>query len=191
MKRKQAITWIIVFMVLVSVLPISFIVTQDCVNKIDYGKRNAAYTYFYQGKYFNTRNGGKEAPVSIPILSMKNWKDYPSVYEDYFNAILPYKRLMIRLNSTLHYYLFNETTNEQVIIGQDNWLFYREAVDSSCREGIFTDEKLAMIAQNLHNTETFLQSHGIEFVLFIAPNKETIYSYMLPDFYTKEVKLQQ
>lgn len=47
----------------------------------------------------------------------------------------------------------------------------------------YTKEQLKAITDNLLVTKRALERQGIEFVLFIAPNKETIYPEKLPDYY--------
>ena len=63
------------------------------------------------------------------------------------------------------------------MIGSDNWLFYSMESDIDDYKGtnLFTEGQLAQIASQLTTSEQWLSNRGSEFVLMIAPNKETIY----------------
>lgn len=97
---------------------------------------------------------------------------------------------MITLNSAIDYFCFNKSTKDYVIVGKDNWLFYSRLSDGnsiSCYQGtnLYSKETLAVIAENLVNQRDFLREQGVEFVLFIAPNKERIYYDEMPNQYGK------
>ena len=53
---------------------------------------------------------------------------------------------------------------------------------------LFTDEQLKTIADNLMSSKKVLENMGIEFILYIAPNKETIYKKEIPDYYELKSK---
>ncbi len=74
------------------------------------------------------------------------------------------------------------------MIGSDNWLFYSMESDIDDYKGtnLFTEGQLAQIASQLTTSEQWLSNRGSEFVLMIAPNKETIYGEEhLPSYYKK------
>ncbi len=115
-------------------------------------------------------------------------KNAPKEYEDYYNDNLPYGNQLIRFHNSIDYFLFRQSSNENVVIGQSGWLFYCDSADGNPVEQSlgywhFTDDQLQLIADNLMETKRILESFDIEFVLFIAPNKETIYMDELPDYY--------
>ena len=173
--KKKSITWIVIFMILIGSSSITWFFSDDFINSLDYGQRNASYTYFYKGKYKDTAaNTVEEVPVK-PKLSQDNYKTYPSEFESYYNTALPYRKLLVKLNSQLHYHLFGQSVNEDVIAGKNNWLFYRDSVDSSLGNWKFTDKQLKQISENLTHSQNLLKSQGKEMVLFIPPNKATIY----------------
>ena len=95
---------------------------------------------------------------------------------------------MIRLNNTIDYFVFKRSANDDVCVGKDGWLFYTSEsdgnpVEQSLGYWSFSEEELEIIATNLVSSKEVLEGYGIEFVLFIAPNKETIYIDKLPDYY--------
>lgn len=181
--------WILCFFFVLVTPYIAEVLGADFFESLDYGRRNAAYTYFYNKQYVNTAESEPDEEYEFPIPSMSNIKEYPSKYEEYFNDTLPIKRFWVRLNSELNYYLFKESTNENVIVGDANWLFYKEAIDSSLGKWTFSEEELAQIAENLQYEKDVLNSQNIELYVLIAPNKESIYEEYLPSWMSKKNNL--
>ncbi len=123
-----------------------------------------------------------------PVFSIAAIEEYPAMYEAYYNDRLPWRDELIRLNSALSYYVFQSSSNQNVIRGRAGWLFYNSYTDDNPVEGykgmrLFTEAELAQIADNLVTTQALLAEQGTEFVLFIAPNKERIYAEKMPAFY--------
>lgn len=147
-----------------------------------------SFTYFFLGKYVDSENYENRSSASKPTLTTENYELFPKAYDTYYNDNIPFRNQLIRLNSSIDYFLFNQSPNKNVVIGKDGWLFYCDNKDANPVEQSlgywhFTEEQLQKIAENLTTVQRILNSHGIEFVLFIAPNKETIYKEKLPDYY--------
>lgn len=180
--KKRPIIWIVVFMLLTACPSITWFFSDEFINGLDYGQRNASYTYFYKGNYVDTAADTTEDTPAKPVLSLHNYKNFPELYENYYNASIPYRKLLIKLNSQLNYHLFHQSVNEDVIPGKENWLFYKDSVASSLGKWTFTQEKLKQIAENLTHNRDLLKGQGIEMVLFIPPNKATVYPEYLPGY---------
>ena len=123
-----------------------------------------------------------------PSLTGANYKTFATEYESYVDDNLPFRNTLVQLNNEIDYFLFKKSSSDRVIIGEDNWLFYANASDGnpiSCYQGtnLLSNEKLHAIAQNCITQRDFLLIQGKEFVVFIAPNKERVYSEYMPDKY--------
>lgn len=172
MKKYHALIWIILFLNL-TILPI--------------------LAFFFLEKYSDLENRENRKAEVKPVLRMNNYKTFPEEYEAYFDDRIPFRNQLIRFNNTIDYYVFKQSSNDNVCIGKDGWLFYSNKSDGNPVEQSlgywnFSDEELEIIAANLESGKEILESSGIDFVLFIAPNKETIYIDKLPDYY--EIKSQ-
>lgn len=95
---------------------------------------------------------------------------------------------LIAFNSELTSLLTGGTYMEstQVLLGKDNWLFYKSELDGHPLwdyMGInhFTDEELAAIAANLVNMRDGFNALGVDFYVTALPNKEIIYEEYMPD----------
>lgn len=146
--------------------------------------------YAALGEYIDTENFEKREMAEKPQFSLAGVAAFPTEYESYYNNNLPFRAWLIRLKSAIHYRLFGESWVDKVIVGKDGWLFYNPAgtdgdnmADYYCTNS-YSDERLAAIAENLLASRDALQQQNCQFVVFIAPNKASIYGGdYLPDEY--------
>ena len=146
------------------------------------------FAWYFLGPYIDSENYEKRDKGPRPVFTLQNYEAFPREWEPYYNDNIPFRNQLIRLNNSIDYYLFGQSSSGQVAIGKDGWLFYCSDGDGNPLEQSlgywhFTDGQLAAIAGNLMSSKRALESLGIEFVLFIAPNKESVYQEKLPDCY--------
>lgn len=105
-----------------------------------------------------------------------------------FTERLCARNKLIAFNSELTSLLTGGTYMEstQVLLGKDNWLFYKTELDGHPLwdyMGInhFTDEELATIAANLVGMRDGFNALGVDFYVTALPNKEIIYEEYMPD----------
>ena len=164
MNRKHWM-WIVMFVVVICVTPIMGPVLVKASADENYENRITA---------------------SKPEFTVEKIESYPAEYEAYFNDNLPLRDKLILMNNSIKYYLFFSSPHGEVVVGKDGWLFYNNLFDDNCIEAykgmnLFTEAELQQIQNNLCNAQSELEKKGIEFVLFIAPNKERIYSEKMPE----------
>ncbi|MCI9358715.1 MAG: hypothetical protein HFH59_14550 [Lachnospiraceae bacterium] len=138
--------------------------------------------------YVDSINYENRTAQEKPQIDWNNFASFTSGYEAYYNDSLPFRNQLIRLNSKIEYYIFNNSSNENVVIGKDGWLFYCRKDDGdpiACYKAVdlFSQEELDLIMENLVKTQRFLEDRNCEFILYIAPNKERIYYEKMPDYY--------
>lgn len=132
----------------------------------------------------------KRTMASFPVFSFENIKQWPTEFENWYSDHLPFRHSLIRLNNNLEYYGFRNSTDKTVVIGKNGWLFYNDATDGdpiAMYEGRkqYDGNMLKQIADELQTFSDALKAQGREFVLFIAPNKERVYSEYMPDYLGK------
>jgi len=135
----------------------------------------------------------KRTLAEKPVFTLQEMEAYPKAYEEFYNDHLPFRDRLIKVYNSLLYHVFRTSSHENVIIGKDGWLFYKSRTDGTtmeCYDGsmLFTDEELKQMEVNLTETRDRLAEHGIEFVVFIAPNKERFYSEYMPDHYGEQAE---
>ena len=138
--------------------------------------------------YLGNENLENRKLASMPNLDIDSIETYPREFENYYNDHMPFRNQLVRLYNRTKYELFHESTNANVIIGKNDWLFYGNPGDGkpiACYDGslLLTQEQLETIAHNLTEARDALAAQGTEFVLFIAPNKERVYSEYMPERY--------
>lgn len=167
MTRQKSNIWLIMFLIMIA-LP--------------------APLYFIFNQYIDSENFENRDLATRPKWTIQNYDSFPQEYEAYFNDNILFRNQLIRLNNSLDFFVFKQSSSEKVAIGHDGWLFCPNNADGNSIEQSlgywhFTDEQLQIIAKNLTLTKRVLENQGIGFVLFIAPNKETIYKDKLPGYY--------
>lgn len=123
-----------------------------------------------------------------PTFSLKDISKLPHKYELYYDDNLPFRDQLIQARALLNRALYDRDIKGEVVYGKDGWLFYSaqddgDPIASYRGEDLFTREELRQIAIDLRKTRDNLKRQGIEFALFIAPNKERVYSEYMPDRY--------
>lgn len=104
--------------------------------------------------------------------------DYGRQFESWFNDRFGGRQYFIWIHDRVESILrWNSYENNRAFSGKGNWLFYKG--DDSGKlfqnEKMFTDDQISHINDNLHKEKNWLQSHGIGYYVFIAPNKADVY----------------
>lgn len=138
--------------------------------------------------YLDVTNYENRKMVEQPQLSSGNYGTFAIEYNNWFNDNIPFRNNLISLNSVIDYFLFEMSTSDRVVIGDNDWLFYNRVDDGDpigCYMGtnILTEDELKTLAQNCLSQRDFLLNQGKEFVIYIVPNKERIYSEYMPERY--------
>lgn len=122
-----------------------------------------------------------------PDFTLDTIRTYPRLYENYFNDHVAYKSKFIKFNQMANYYLFDIVENDKALLGDNDWLFFKDDYTLEDYQGVcrYTDEQVISIANEIIAVDEYYKSIGIKFVLFIAPNKESIYGENLPDKYAQ------
>lgn len=139
--------------------------------------------WFVIGDFIGDKNNENREMTARPQLSLTNYGSFADEYESYFNDTMPFRSVLISLNKKINYFVFHESTSSYVILGKDGWLFYADTLADYQRYNLYTDEELETIKNNVLNTKTYFDERGIEFIIFVAPNKSSIYGDYMPDKY--------
>lgn len=122
-----------------------------------------------------TTNNENRNPAERPVISTENICDFSSQFENYFNDTLPYRNFLIECNASINYYIFKESPSDKVIVGKKGWLFYIDTLADYKKTNLYTDKELEEIRNNMLATKKFFDEKEIKFIVFIAPNKASIY----------------
>ncbi len=100
---------------------------------------------------------------------------------EYIDHRFAFRPEMITANRTVHAVLLRDSTEEDVILGKDGWLFYADTLHSY--EGLddMSAREIWCAAHILSMVQDYCREQGAEFRFVIAPNKNTLYGRFMPD----------
>lgn len=106
--------------------------------------------------------------------------------DEVWNSHLAFRKYFSALDSNMKYYLTGDFASNQVFLGKEDWLFYKTTTDGDPiadykGEEQYSEEEMQRTVWNMRHFQQILKKKGIEFAIFIAPNKEEVYSKYLPD----------
>ena len=123
---------------------------------------------------------GAEMPVLITDGRISD--GFGDAFETWFSKRFAFRGTVVDLFSTLKEQLFG-TGNDQVIVGEDGFLYFQDTLDSFLRENPLTDEELHAIGDALSNLTAYAEAHGARLLFVCAPNKNTVYPEYMPARY--------
>ena len=87
-----------------------------------------------------------------------------------------YENLLLKFGKT--YY----TEINNALFGQDDWLFYTgdDSITYYNGTNLPTEEELRVFVERAEKVDAYFKSQGKEFVIYVAPNKEQMYSEYMP-----------
>ena len=133
----------------------------------------------------DTENHENRELASFPDSSV-HFERWPAAFDGWYIDHLPFKNQFTAANSLIQIALFNTTTSPRVVVGEDGWLFYNnyDADDNPISDILghneFTDAERETMLANIEAAQS--ARPDTQFILLIAPNKETVYREMLPEY---------
>lgn len=106
------------------------------------------------------------------------FNEFDAWLTDHFTA----RRHFINANSAVMENVFH-TGSDQVIVGEDEFLFYKDTVADYCGESFLAQGEIDAIADSLKAMADEAASHGAKLVVAVAPNKNTVYGEYMPAAY--------
>ena len=117
--------------------------------------------------------------------SVQQLKEWPSKFDDFSVNKFPYRTDFIQYIS--HKLLpFNISLSPKVVFGKNDMLFYRaesNIIDEYRGVRNLSDKQISNWISNYIARKDFIKKTGSELYLVLIPNKHTIYSHNLPDYY--------
>jgi hypothetical protein len=104
-------------------------------------------------------------------------KKFPTAFEDWFNDHFGFRGPLIRALAFAKVRGLGVSTSSNVLLGRDDWLYYNHLQFGSDYEEMrpFTPEELEKWRLALESRQRWLRQHGIDYLVFLPPNKQTIY----------------
>ena len=109
-------------------------------------------------------------------------------FESYFNEHIALRNQLLYSDAMIQSTLFQESNVSGVIRGTDGWLYYSSTLNDYLGTDVLSDRQLYNLAHNFRLIQNYVEAQGKEFVLMIAPNKNTLYGDNMPYYKSYVVK---
>jgi len=130
----------------------------------------------------DTENKENRKLIEFPLLDASNWTTFPGRLDEYIDDHAAFKNQLMFLNSWLDITLFERTGSDDVTLGEDSWLFIKgESYTQYKKIEEITGAELELIRDNVLRMQQLCEEQGSQFVIFVAPNKEQVYTEYMPD----------
>ena len=104
------------------------------------------------------------------------FSDLGAYFEDHF----AFRQQLVTANAKLRSSLLHTSAADNVIVGEDGWLYYAGTLDDYQGTNQLSDRSLYNIAHNLSLMQGMTEAMGAKFFYTIAPNKNTLYGENMP-----------
>ena len=138
--------------------------------------------------HFDTENNANRELAAFPQISLASMGKFPAEFEAFYKDHVPFKNTLVNLSHFIDTEFFMTTKIGDVVIGEDNWLFYLPSKDGENamadyqKTNVYSLEQSAEIAAKIEKVRDWFQEKGVtQFHYYVAPSKETVYPEYMPD----------
>jgi hypothetical protein len=110
---------------------------------------------------------------------------YPSGFEAAFNDRFGLRGLLVRSQALAKYYWLHISPSPQVILGRNGWLYLASSIDEFRGITPLRRIRIKQWHKEFRAKKAFLAARGIQYLIVVAPNKETVYPEFLPERITQ------
>lgn len=123
----------------------------------------------------------KELAALPAFLENGKWNgDFLQELGMYFEDHFAFRQYLVSMDSWLESLLFQKTNIDNVIVGKDGWLFYKDTLNDYTGKEIMSERALDNIVYNLSVMQEEIEAQEKKFVFTIAPNKNSLYEQGMP-----------
>lgn len=79
--------------------------------------------------------------------------------------------------------VFGVSAQDNVIVGEDGWLYYKDSLADYQGTELLSDRQLFAVAHTLAMVQAYVKENGADFVFTVAPNKNSLYGERMPYYY--------
>ncbi|MBE6949502.1 MAG: hypothetical protein E7456_06615 [Ruminococcaceae bacterium] len=120
-----------------------------------------------------------EAPQLITEEGTFN-RSFFQDFEDYFTEHIALRNQLVYTDAKIQTKVFHESNVSGVINGTNGWLYYSSTLEDYLGTDVMSERELYNLAHNFSVIQDYLNGQNIDFVLTIAPNKNTLYGDNMP-----------
>lgn len=115
-------------------------------------------------------------------------RNYFEELQTYVSEHFAFRAQMIEADSIIKYRIFHSPSDEQVILGKNDWMFFDKTLNDYV--GITLDNsEIEIITDKLSKICDYIESQGKQPLVMIVPNKNTIYPEYMPKRFGKKASV--
>lgn len=123
----------------------------------------------------------KELAAFPAFFEEEKWnRDFLQELGMYFEDHFAFRQNFVAMDSWIESVLFQKTNIDNVIVGKNGWLFYKDTLDDYAGKEVMSERALDNIVYNLSIMQGQIEAQGNRFVFTIAPNKNSLYGQGMP-----------
>ncbi len=134
-------------------------------------------SYIFIGKYSDRTNHENHELTTIEDVIEADYLSKTSTISTLIDDNFPYKNEIAKINTYIEILLFKDLDSDSVLLGKDNWLFYKKdnCIEDYTRNIQLTDEQITRTLTSFGELQDYCNNEDIELYLLVTPNKENIY----------------
>ncbi len=142
--------------------------------------------FLFLSMFFSNSAMDNEKEVKAPAIIQNGQlnTDISQDIENYLTNHLGNRQLLLDLYGDFLSKGFHTSAVENVVIGKEDYLYFRETVNDYCGIKTISDRGLFNIQRMLTLLQEEVEKKGGKFLFLVAPNKNSVYDYM-PDRFLK------
>lgn len=113
--------------------------------------------------------------------------NYLSDLGDHFESRFALRPLMVTLYSEILGNVFGTSSQSGVVVGNNGWLYFTDTLGDYEGTNQLTSRQLNNCIRNIELINEYCENNGMEFLLVIAPNKNSLYPDYMPYYHVQGV----
>lgn len=106
--------------------------------------------------------------------------NYLSEAGAYFDDHFAFRQQIITTNAHMYAQGFKTSPTDQVVVGSNGWLYYAGTMADYQRTRPLSERAIDNAAYNMSLLQAYATEQGAQFLLMVAPNKNSLYSQNMP-----------
>lgn len=130
-----------------------------------------------------TKTTENRAMAEVPKFITEDGKPNSEFFRDfdtYFNEHIALRNQMVYADAKIQTSLFQVSNVDSIIDGTDGWLYYSDTLEDYLGSDVLSERELFNLAHNFSIVEKYLEDRGIDFLLTVPPNKNSLYGENMP-----------